>query len=74
MSKTRILSAHSVFDRTGKFLRPSARPEQGRASFRTPHSVKFDSQGRLIVADRHNHRSILTKEGRYVGEFKESVA
>ena len=31
----------------------------------------FDSQGRLIVADRHNHRiQILTKDGKYLGEYR----
>jgi sugar lactone lactonase YvrE len=34
--------------------------------------IKFDSRGRLIVADRHNHRiQILTKDGSYVGEYRE---
>jgi sugar lactone lactonase YvrE len=34
--------------------------------------IKFDSQGRLIVADRHNHRiQILTKEGKFVTEYRE---
>ncbi|HXI99960.1 MAG TPA: hypothetical protein VNH44_01980, partial [Micropepsaceae bacterium] len=38
--------------------------------FRTAHAVEFDSQGRLIVADRHNHRiQVLTKDGKYVAEF-----
>jgi sugar lactone lactonase YvrE len=32
----------------------------------------FDSQGRLIVADRHNHRiQILSKDGKYLGEYRE---
>jgi len=62
----------SVFDRTGKFLRTIGKTGTGPGEFRTPHSVKFDSQGRLIVADRHNHRvQILTKDGRYIGEYKE---
>src|SRR4029453_5155018 len=38
--------------------------------FRTPDAVEFDSQGRLIVADRHNHRiQILTKDGKFVAEY-----
>jgi sugar lactone lactonase YvrE len=62
----------SVFDRTGKFLRIIGKTGTGPGEFRTPHSVKFDSQGRLIVADRHNHRvQILTKEGRFIAEYKE---
>jgi len=62
----------SVFDRTGKFLRTIGRTGTGPAEFRTPHAMAWDSQGRLIVADRHNHRiQILTKEGKYIGELRE---
>jgi DNA-binding beta-propeller fold protein YncE len=62
----------SVFDRNGKFLRTIGKTGTGPGEFRTPHMIKFDSQGRLIVADRHNHRiQILTKDGGYVGEYRE---
>jgi sugar lactone lactonase YvrE len=62
----------SVFDRNGKFLRVIGRTGTAPGEFRTPHAVEFDSRGRLIVADRHNHRiQILTKEGKYLGEYKE---
>ncbi|HEY7298049.1 MAG TPA: 6-bladed beta-propeller [Xanthobacteraceae bacterium] len=62
----------SVFDRNGKFLRVIGKTGTGPGEFRTPHALAFDSQGRLIVADRHNHRiQIMTKEGKYVGELRE---
>ena len=62
----------SVFDRNGKFLRLIGKTGTGPGEFRTPHAIKFDSQGRLIVADRHNHRiQILTKEGKYLAEWRE---
>jgi hypothetical protein len=62
----------SVFDRNGKFLRIIGKTGTGPGEFRTPHMIKFDSQGRLIVADRHNHRiQILTKDGKYLGEYRE---
>ena len=62
----------SVFDRTGKFLRTIGKTGTGPGEFRTPHALEFDSQGRLIVADRHNHRiQILTKEGKYLAEWRE---
>jgi len=60
----------SVFDRTGKLLRTIGKTGTGPGEFRTPHAIEFDSQGRLIVADRHNHRiQILTKDGRFVAEY-----
>jgi len=35
--------------------------------FRTPHALEFDSQGRLWVADRGNHRiEIFDQEGNYI--------
>jgi DNA-binding beta-propeller fold protein YncE len=62
----------SVFDRSGKFLRTIGRTGTAPGEFRTPHGVEFDSRGRLIVADRHNHRiQILTKEGTFVAEYPE---
>ncbi len=62
----------SVFDRNGKFLRTIGKTGTGPGEFRTPHAIRWDSQGRLIVADRHNHRiQILTKGGDYVGEYRE---
>jgi DNA-binding beta-propeller fold protein YncE len=62
----------SVFDRNGKFLRTIGRTGTGPGEFRTPHALEFDSQGRLIVADRHNHRiQILTKEGKFIREYAE---
>src|SRR5216683_437121 len=62
----------SVLARSGRFLRVIGKTGTGPGEFRTPHMVKFDSQGRLIVADRHNHRiQILTKDGKFVGEYRE---
>ncbi|MCM3880818.1 MAG: 6-bladed beta-propeller [Vicinamibacterales bacterium] len=60
----------SVFDRNGKFLRTIGKAGTGPGEFRTPHAIEFDSRGRLIVADRHNHRiQILTKDGKFVAEY-----
>lgn len=67
-----LVARISVFDRNGKFLRVIGKTGTGPGEFRTPHAVEFDSQGRLIVADRHNHRiQILTKDGEYIGEYRE---
>jgi sugar lactone lactonase YvrE len=62
----------SVFDKNGKFLRTIGKTGTGPGEFRTPHALEFDSMGRLIVADRHNHRvQILTKDGKFVREYDE---
>ncbi len=62
----------SVFDKDGKFLRIIGKAGTGPGEFRTPHAIRFDSRGRLVVADRHNHRvQILAKDGTYIGEYKE---
>ncbi len=60
----------SVFDRNGKLLRTIGKTGTGPGEFRTPHALEFDSKGRLVVADRHNHRiQILTKDGTFVAEI-----
>jgi DNA-binding beta-propeller fold protein YncE len=60
----------SVFDKSGKFLRVIGKAGMGLVEFRTPHAIGFDSRGRLIVADRHNHRiQILTKSGQFLREY-----
>ncbi len=65
-----LIGRISVFDKNGKFLRFIGKTGTAPGEFRTPHALEFDSQGRLIVADRHNHRiQILTKEGKVVGEY-----
>ncbi|MBO0752804.1 MAG: 6-bladed beta-propeller, partial [Bradyrhizobiaceae bacterium] len=62
----------SVFDKSGRFLRTIGKTGTGPGEFRTPHAIRFDSKDRLIVADRHNHRiQILTKDGAYLGEYRE---
>jgi len=67
-----LIGRISVFDRNGKFLRTIGRTGTGPGEFRTPHALEFDSQGRLIVADRHNHRiQVLTKDGKFVREYDE---
>ncbi len=40
--------------------------------FRTPHSLAFDSRGRLFVADRGNVRlQIFDQEGKFLDEWKQ---
>jgi len=70
VSDSNLIGRISVFDKNGKFLRTIGKAGTGPGEFRTPHAIEFDSQGRLIVADRHNHRiQILTKDGKFVREY-----
>ena len=64
----------SVFDRNGKFIRTIGKTGTGPGEFRTPHALEFDSRGRLIVADRHNHRiQILSKTGAFIANTTSSA-
>lgn len=60
----------SVFDKTGRFLPVIGKTGSGSGEFRTPHALAFDSQSRLVVADRHNHRiQVLSKSGKFILEY-----
>ena len=65
-----LIGRISVFDRNGALLRVIGKTGTGPGEFRTPHALEFDSKGRLIVADRHNHRiQVLTKAGTFIAEY-----
>jgi sugar lactone lactonase YvrE len=60
------------FSPEGEYLMEWGRLGNGPGEFRTPHAMAFDSQGRLFVADRGNHRlQIFDQEGNYLGEYYE---
>ena len=51
----------------GTFIKEWGRIGTLHGEFRTPHAVEFDSQGRLFVADRGNHRiEIFDQDGNYL--------
>jgi sugar lactone lactonase YvrE len=55
------------FSADGTFIREWGRIGTAHGEFRTPHALAFDSQGRLWVADRGNHRiEIFDQEGSYL--------
>ena len=59
-STGRILKYNS----DGEFIKEWGTIGWAPGQFRTPHSLAFDSQGRLFVADRGNHRiQIFDQEG-----------
>ena len=57
----------SKFSPDGKFIKSWGKIGFRHGEFRTPHALKFDSQGRLWVADRGNHRiEIFDQNGTYL--------
>ncbi|MEQ8952668.1 MAG: peptidyl-alpha-hydroxyglycine alpha-amidating lyase family protein [Gammaproteobacteria bacterium] len=55
------------FSADGTYLKEWGQLGTEHGDFRTPHALEFDSQGRLWVADRGNHRlEIFDQEGNYL--------
>lgn len=62
-SKSRI----SIFAPDGTFIKTFGEWGLEDGQFRSPHSLAFDSQGRLFVADRGNNRiQIFTQDGEHL--------
>jgi len=60
------------FTREGRHLSTFGGPGSGPAQFTTPHAVLIDRQGRVLVADRENHRvQLLSQDGDYLGEIRD---
>jgi DNA-binding beta-propeller fold protein YncE len=58
------------FDKTGKFVKEWGKLGTGPGEFDQPHSLAFDSRGRLYVADRNNNRiQVFDQEGNYISEL-----
>ena len=60
------------FDSHGKFLKTWGKLGTGPGEFDQPHSLAFDSKGRLFVADRANNRiQIFDQDGKFLQEWKQ---
>ena len=58
------------FTKDGRYIKEWGRIGTAPGEFRTPHALAFDSQGRLFVADRGNHRvQIFDQEGNFLDAF-----
>ena len=67
-STARILK----FDKDGNFIKEWGELGFRPGQFRTPHAMEFDSQGRLYVADRGNHRiQIFDQEGNLLDIYQQ---
>jgi sugar lactone lactonase YvrE len=65
---TRIIK----FTPEGKFVKAWGSLGSRPGQFRNPHALVFDSQGRLLVADRVNGRiQIFNQDGKYLTEYRD---
>jgi glucose/arabinose dehydrogenase len=62
----------SRFTKDGKYIRSFGKLGSGPVEFKTPHDLAMDPQGRLLVADRGNHRiQIVDPDGNFIAEWKQ---
>jgi len=60
------------FSKDGKFIKQWGGHGSGPGQFEVPHTIAFDSQGRLFVGDRANNRiQIFDQEGKFLTEWKQ---
>jgi len=60
------------FSKDGKFIKAWGKKGTGPSEFDAPHSLAFDSQGRLFVADRGNNRiQIFDQDGKLLDQWKQ---
>jgi streptogramin lyase len=66
MSNNRIVK----FDKNGKYIKEWGRKGTGPGEFDQPHTMAFDSRGRLFVGDRNNNRiQIFNQDGKFLDEW-----
>jgi len=60
------------FAKDGKFIKQWGGHGSGPGQFECPHTLAFDSQGRLFVGDRANNRiQIFNQDGGFLAEWKQ---
>ena len=60
------------FTKDGKYIKEWGKLGSAPGEFRTPHSLAFDSRGRLFVADRGNHRiQIFDQDGKFLDQWRQ---
>ena len=58
------------FSPEGEYIMEWGQIGDGPGEFRTPHGMAFDSQGRLFVADRGNHRiQVFDQDGNHLDSY-----
>ncbi len=60
------------FTPEGKFIKQWGGHGSGPGQFEVPHTLAFDSQGRLFVGDRANNRiQIFDQDGNFIAQWKQ---
>jgi len=60
------------FNKDGKFLMKWGKHGSGPGELEVPHTLAFDSRGRLFVGDRANNRiQIFDQDGKYLDQWKQ---
>jgi hypothetical protein len=58
------------FDKNGKFVKTWGKKGMGPGEFDVPHTLAFDSRGRLFVGDRQNNRiQIFDQDGKFIAQW-----
>jgi hypothetical protein len=58
------------FSKDGTFIKTWGRRGDGPGEFNVPHTIFFDSRGRLLVGDRSNRRiQIFDQDGRFLDQW-----
>jgi sugar lactone lactonase YvrE len=60
------------FSSSGKFIKAWGKKGSGPGEFDTPHTLAFDSKGRLFVGDRANRRiQVFDQDGNFIEEWRQ---
>jgi streptogramin lyase len=60
------------FSKDGKLIKSWGKLGTGPGEFDQPHSLAFDSKGRLYIADRNNNRiQVFDQDGKFISEMKQ---
>ena len=60
------------FDRDGKYISEWGKHGSGPGEFEVPHTLAFDSAGRLFVGDRANNRvQIFDQDGKFIADWRQ---
>jgi sugar lactone lactonase YvrE len=58
------------FDKNGTFIKTWGKKGMGPGEFDVPHTLAFDSRGRLFVGDRQNNRlQIFDQDGKFIAQW-----